>query len=540
MQAAIRIAPADTRDWGRAMAAELTHVEGDWGALMWSLGSAGVLARQALISLIVPGRQGQGVVPDDGLLAKSPTLRNALLTVTGACLLAALFFVASPPFRQAFQVALAPWHALIHHNPQPDFADLARRAGARQDAEGLAFCAIRSRYSWGENVRLADEAVRLDPRLLWVYAVVAMQNPALPETATWVERLKQWDPQNALFYLISARLLKQGRFHEGPPAPEQWQAWQNAMASAFQSAKFDDYLDRVAQITQRVVPRYQLYDPREVDSRTQIDLPHYAFEDSENYARILLADGEKQEAKGDIKTGRERFWSVARFGQLIDSHARTDFERWMGMGLQSAAYERLQASFQKQGDGPQASLFAYLAARFDPGNAPEFPQGSALGMRTAGRNAAVVEMSGLMILIFAGLALAALAIIIAAGRLEGGIVAQRVRPVAIIVGLSSALGILFSTATLYLTYRPYWYIFQSAIQTGDRLPTADLRFFLNDLSAPAGFLPHVLHTLLSALLYSGSPSFLFYVWTGVTLLGIGGLVLIVLRRLRGGPRAHAP
>jgi ABC-type bacteriocin/lantibiotic exporter with double-glycine peptidase domain len=50
--------------------------------------------------------------------------------------------------------------------------------------------------------------------------------------------------------------------------------------------------------------------------------------------------------------------------------------------------------------------------------------------------------------------------------------------------------------------------------------------------------PHHVYVLLDALLYSGSPSFLFYVWAGVTLLGVIGLVLILLRHFLGRPRAN--
>jgi hypothetical protein len=52
--------------------------------------------------------------------------------------------------------------------------------------------------------------------------------------------------------------------------------------------------------------------------------------------------------------------------------------------------------------------------------------------------------------------------------------------------------------------------------------------------------PPRLYLLLDALLYSRSPSFLFYVWTGVTLLGVSGLVLILLRHFLGRPRANVP
>ena len=61
LESAIRIAPPDTRDWGRAMRGELNYVEGSWAATMWALGGSSVLAKQALASLFIPGRRGQGV-----------------------------------------------------------------------------------------------------------------------------------------------------------------------------------------------------------------------------------------------------------------------------------------------------------------------------------------------------------------------------------------------------------------------------------------------------------------------------------------------
>jgi len=544
LESAIRIAPPDTRDWGRAMRGELNYVEGSWAAAMWALGGSSVLVKQSLASLLIPGRRGQDLVPDGGLFAKSPSLRKAALVTGGACVLVALLFFAAPPFRQAFQVALNPWRLRSNigdANIQSGLLALAGRAEARRDAEALAFCAVRLRAGgpW------ADKAVRLDPGLLWVHAVVAMRNPDLAEKGEWLKQLEQQDSENALFHLIEAQAVENTYFHNRewtPPTKEQEQAWQAAMAAAFHSAKFDDYLDRVAQLTRRVVPRYGFYNLFEVDSRTQIDLSVHAFENSERYAKSLLSAGAELEAKGDRKAARDRYWTVARFGQLLDSQAHTDLEHWMGTALQAMAYSQLQASFQKEGNPSEVALFGYLATKFDPtkGRYPGFPQGSAFGFNTAHRNAAVVEISGLMILLFAGLAVIAASILIAGSRRRAGPVAKQARPVAIIVILSGAVGMLFSSVTLYLTYRPYWYIFQTAILNGERVPSADLRFFLNGLSLFPGLSPHLTRSLMDALLYSGSPSFLFYVWTGVTLLGVSGLALILLRHLLGRPHAHAP
>jgi len=152
------------------------------------------------------------------------------------------------------------------------------------------------------------------------------------------------------------------------------------------------------------------------------------------------------------------------------------------------------------------------------------------------RNAAVVEVSGLMILVFSGLLVVAASTLIAGRRRAAGSTIQRARPVAAMIVLTSALGLLFSSITLYLTYRPYWYIFQAAVLNGGRAQTRDLSDFLMAThfwpGVPSG-------ALLHAFLYAGSPSFLFYVWMGVTLLGVIGLAAIFLRHFFAHPRARA-
>ena len=161
-------------------------------------------------------------------------------------------------------------------------------------------------------------------------------------------------------------------------------------------------------------------------------------------------------------------------------------------------------------------------------------------METSERNAAVVQIAGLMILVFCGLMLIASILLIAGSRRGARLAAKRAKPVATMVVLSSGVGLLFSSITLYLTYRPYWYLFQSAILSGDGVGSSDFRYFLNFTPALPGVSPRGYHVLANALLYSGSPSFLFYVWAGVTLLGVIGLVLILLRRFLGRPNEHAP
>jgi hypothetical protein len=457
-------------------------------------------------------------------------------------MLAALLFFAAAPFRQAFGVALRPWYfvyQMASGNRESGIQDLAKRAEIRHDPEGLAFCAISAR-DHAERTRLADEAVRLDPNLVWVYAVVAMCQPGDSETGHWVEKLERWDPHNALFPLIAAKSICEPDIHRGnwsPQTQERVQAWQNAMAAAFGSTKYDDYLDRVAQLNRRVVPRYGFYDPYEVQSREGINLPVLAFHMSRSYAQWVIQTGGGLEARGDRKGAREKYLTVARFGQSLDSQGRTDAERWVGTTLQAMAYRQLQVSAGKEGNEADAELFGYFSGKFEPvaGEFPWQPQQSAFGWDAARRTATVVEISGVMILIFLVLVVTAVSILLLGRFWTARHALQRARPVASWVILTGAVGLLLSSLTLYVAYRPYWYMFQSAILHGDTAQTQDLGFFLRSTTTLPGIQPHNLSFLSDP---GFTYRFLFYVWLGLALLGLVSLAFIFLRHILGRPRAN--
>jgi hypothetical protein len=137
------------------------------------------------------------------------------------------------------------------------------------------------------------------------------------------------------------------------------------MAAAFASPKFDDYLDRLRELDTRVVRRYGFNDPYELLSGEERDLPSLAWMDSQWFAKSILQSGQDLEAKGDRKGAVEEYWNVARFGQTIDSQGHTDSEYNLGLGLQIGAYKQLQRLSEKGGNTNEATLFAYLAGRFE-------------------------------------------------------------------------------------------------------------------------------------------------------------------------------
>jgi len=148
-----------------------------------------------------------------------------------------------------------------------------------------------------------------------------------------------------------------------------------------------------------------------------------------------------------------------------------------------------------------------------------------------------------MILIFSLLVVVGASVLIVDSRRGARPATQRAKPVASMVVLTGAVGLLFSSATLYLTYRPYWYMFQGAILSGGSSQTGDLGEFLIATKTLTGVSPSF-YLWLSSLLDSGSPGFLFYFWAGVILLGVIGLTLILLRHVRDRTRAeglqHSP
>src|SRR5580658_5380747 len=111
---AIWIAPHDTHDWGHGMLSELNHVEGNWSALIWAFGGAGVLAKHAMLALVLPGSHRRTASSASELFAKEIPMRKPALAVIASCVVASLLFFLAPVFRQAFHVSLAQWDDVLH------------------------------------------------------------------------------------------------------------------------------------------------------------------------------------------------------------------------------------------------------------------------------------------------------------------------------------------------------------------------------------------------------------------------------------------
>jgi hypothetical protein len=527
---AIWIAPHDTHDWGRGMLSELNHVEGNWSALLWAVGGAGVLAKHAMLALILPGSHRRTVSSASELFAKELPMRKATLTATAACIAASLLFFLAPTFRQAFRVSLAQWYHVLHvragftEQSDADLRDLLRKAEQNHDAEALAFVALRT-WDRSESARLADEAVRLDPNLTWVYASAGTFY--LPSSsADRISALERWDPQNALPHLIVAQKIGQNVISnkESPLGKAQGNpGWQDAMEAAFQSPKLDTYVDRRKSLDRRVLARYHVDDPFQVVSYGDwYGLPSYSSWYSSSYAESLLDAGKSFEARGDRKAALDKYWTIARFGQLMGVNREFLMRKQL-----KEAYARLATLSQLEGDQAGAAFYAALADQLDKAweNQLTSWRNTSRGSDVSQWNAFLVRLSGLLILLFGFLlALCVLGLVIRSRLVK----ATLLRPsgLTLALGCVAAVGALLASAILFVSYWPYSHVLQRFVKAGDEAGLPELSNFLGNSQLPLG------SGLRIGSWYVGVGDTVFYFWGAVTTLCVFALLVALLRHFQ--------
>jgi hypothetical protein len=487
---AIWIAPHDTYDWGHAMLSELNHVEGNFSALIWALGGAGVLAKHAMVALILPGSHRRTVSTASELFEREIPMRKTTLAVIASCVVASLLFFLAPTFRQAFGVSLLQWEALLHAGEYGrevrELQKIQRRAEQNQDAEGLAFVAVRH-WNASESGRLADEAVRLDPKLVWIYGPVAATYSSLPQIDDhWVAELKRFDPENAFPYFIAAEKIDLDEIERERP-PRNWREnsipWRTAMASAFQSPKLDDYGDRLEALDRRVFQRYHIENPTLIDSYRWPRLPSFTAADSHYYAQALIAEARSLEAKGDTQGATVRYFAVIRFGDVIDHQVNG----WLRRD-EANAYAGLGALAEKEARLEEARLYTSLAAQ----KREPWPNRRDLRRWRFSEDPAIrwntrmATNSGLALLFSSAVLLTCIVALLVRNR-TWRLGSLRPSSWTLALGLGSSLILVLSSVLLYLSYRPYAEIFRRFVDHGDDMNLTDLTAFVGDAYVPFGF-----------------------------------------------------
>jgi hypothetical protein len=540
---AIWVAPHDTLDWGHAMLNELNHIEGNWSALIWALGGAGVLAKHAMLALILPGTHRRTVSTASELFAKESPMRKTTLAVIASCVVASLLFFIAPVFRQAFRVSLAQWHNVFHvtesfgyPRPDPELDALAKKAEQNRDAEALAYAATRYPNAV-QRARLADDAIHLDPNLTWLYAIAGTAYLSPSEIDRRVSLLEQRDPQNALPHLFAAQKIGVTVTHskEFPLGKvEESPSWEKEMAAAFESPKLDTYLERQKQLDHRVLSRYRLDDPFQAASNENwYGFPSYGIWYCHLYAESLLESGHALESLGDRKAAFEKYSEVARFGQMMSIDDELTF--FMSKPLKEA-YSRLGALSQTEGNNAAAAFYGALADQIGKTADRErtLLRSKFSGSEVSHWNAFLVRLSGLAMLLCAVLLLLCAVGVIVRNR---SLRLSSLHPsrLTLALGAVAAVGVLLSSAILFVSYRPYSELLHRFLSSGDDSGLPELPAFLRDAQLPVGSQFY----LGPGSWYVASQSIVFYFWFAVTILCVLGLLVAIVRHFQTRSRTVA-
>ena len=462
-----RMAPARSHEWGDAMLAELEVVEGPWEGIRWSLGATGVLMKHTALDLFAARRGGTGS-PLPPWAAKGGRMRKVTVGVCAFSILIFLGLILAPTFRQALDVSAAGWRAVLgSHQPIVSLAGmerLAEQARRDRDPEFMAFVAVHLPPG-EESRRLAEEAVKLNPELTWVYLVLAQRMDPGPVSDALIARVEKWDPSNAVPHLAAADAMrglpKQVDLVLDPkadlPAP-----WLQRMATAFAATDYDTYIARRLDLERSVMVRRKLEDPMlVVDALFSRSMPNILL--LRGYARHVLAMSQQEEAAGRIDRAWQSGWTVARFGHLISLQAHSNFERLVGASLQLDAFERLQGLAEKKHNREAGALIAAQSEELRLLQRSITAGAGASWMPSYGI-ASLSQAASLGALISLGLLLA-VGIIWLLRRVRPSSAAPRPSRILALGASAGAAGLAASSLTIYLCYRPFAEVFDRFLQS---------------------------------------------------------------------------
>jgi multisubunit Na+/H+ antiporter MnhC subunit len=505
------------------MAAELETMEHPMESLAWSLGCAGVFLRQVMWHFCTGACRGAWF----WITAKDQNMNvRKARTIAVVSLLVAFAFFLLPSFRQAMSLVGdtldgAPWARRVPKNRSQQQAPDARMISAEQqhDARMLAYLATREESDELAG-QAADQAVAIDPQYTWVYYVLAgrdmaedMLRPPTPRFSTWIEKLRQWDPQNAASYLLEARRIEQLEIANASgrtPAEKlryvykhttENKLWVETMARAFDMPKYDAYTRQRFEL-ERDIARQRGTNPLRliVDNAGH---PFPNFMDIVRYARFASTSATDP---SELATQSRR---VIRFGERMMA-SETNIERLIGYSVALVGYRKLQSVAGPEEQAFAVERIALLESAKPNANDFETPLVNALVL-----NAMVVDLCFVVIL---------LGVLIIAG--STAIRLFRRSPITAGSSLVSitAVTMLVACITAFVAYVPYARLAAEAMD-----PHTPVNVSLTLLNSFASFV-----AVVKLLTTSGSAG--IYLWSIVPLLL---MLWIYLRHFRR-PRPQTP
>jgi len=384
-----RVWPEETRQWGLAIEAELSDINSPGASVFWALGGVMLLTRAWWNHLLHSWMRPAGVPEGSALEQLSKNASRVPRTprfVTAILLLVSLSALLIPDVRDAMRASFDAWHVrAARFDDSSSLVPLRKQVNLNHDPQAMALLAMLSADS-AERIRLANDAVQLDPSLTWIYTQVrttddirsSWRNP-LP--AEWLDKLQKWDPDNAVPRLLVAQQsliqfedgwqrsgyqglynLESKKFLEADPK------WLAAMDSAFRAPKYDAYGSKRFDLYRTVVQRYGFRDSRMAlygfgDSPVGLGIimqsPFFRLTSVIIYDDVVLDRGDAAERAGNLREAERLYREPAQFSDIVAQQSHTDFERGIWMRLEGISLRRLIPLLAKTGRPEEVSQLNY-------------------------------------------------------------------------------------------------------------------------------------------------------------------------------------
>jgi hypothetical protein len=391
---ALRIWPGETSAWGRALAAELSVIDTSREALRWALGGLIMLIREWLRHAFGAWRRPVGMPEGSPLAALANPASRLPRTprfLTALFLCASLGILLIPDSQEAmkatFQLRPRPLDIAVESS---DLQPFRQAAQLYHDSEAMAVVAMLS-PDRAERIPMAEEAVKLDPSLTWIYAVVpTTKEPWMlasgPIPPGWLARLENWDPDNGFAHMLGAQPslirfddnwnkngYRGNYFEEAKKQLSNDPAWSAAMEAAFQAPKYDGYFPRMFDVYRHVARRYGIRDPRLaliLVARMQSPFPT---RNAHIYAEVLPDRAEAAEKSGMYQEAIELYRQPAEVGQRMAGQCHTHSEKLAWAQIEESSLRSLEPLLAKTGQRREAAFARYKLSSLQTDFCPSSP-----------------------------------------------------------------------------------------------------------------------------------------------------------------------
>lgn len=540
LRAAVRVWPAESLEWGRAIETELETAGSSRDALLWTLGGAIVFIKAIGRSFWHSLNRPFGVPAESNEKNFLVSARRGPRTprwVTLLMLACAGVVLLLPEARQGVGEVVNSWGGFPRSLAKSELAKLAKQAERERDAKTLAFVAIElhresSPQRSAESVRLGEAAIALDPSLTWIYVNLVAGHQSAPIPVEWVKRLQQWDPENAVPHLLDAeRMAREFRIqgqqeHPGalPIGSEREKLlvsqanWLDAMARAIAAPRFDSYTIRHSELNREVMRRKKIERPT-LAGFALMSHPALVFFGVGRYTDVLLERGTQLERAGDLNAALDIYWRMAHFAERLRMQGQSrDIQTMVGTNIQIRVYEKLQTILEKQGRISEAELLSYNVAETKRSRLPRTRFTSSLPMANAMIWVSMlVNVSAVLIVLLAG------AMVVSVGLLM--IRPRRWLSPSSLTALSVAAEflpvlLLLCCGAFALSYHPFAQTLQTYLTTKGEI--TDLRPFV-DSFAPLASSGGITFGFMGQRIYT------VYFWWVVIAIGSLAVALLLMR-----------